>query len=713
MDFLVAKHNIFQNPKNLPLNELYLTIKDVRTPRAHNEALINCPSKRYPALDNIFIDERTFPLYQEYFTFTENVEDNVEQFRYKGLKYIESLDFLLQLNYHQFWCYITKNPSTVRMLKSYLCSFTPAVEIVKMDERCSDVANRIHQKVQIILCRVLTFKHSDCEYMTPEKVLQLLEECLLFSFPIVVNIYVAFGKTCPKLVHDLAKLYFTEERKEKWDRPSEQFLEYTLLVFEMIGGNICGFDSAAIQIPIGVPPKPAHFDPGWYEDVLTFFLESLMALSAMITQCMPMNERAIRLGIPYRLTYFYNEVFPYIYKVMGYKRDSIHNFAEAKSRVYDTVAMARQECVECFSRIIENLIAGLSNSTLHEEKEMYVEEYLKLITAALDDELFIFDFHNTNDISEQFEVISQFFPQLDTMQTKYITDYIEGFPKLKEIIMKRECADRRAAREGSTEAGPSNASASENFFQVDPERTEVVLTENEIDERISIVADTLPDLGDAFILECLHVCDYDPVMAIMMILDEELPPHLVEMPRDSIRIPAETPPSQGKQPVMAYTGKKPSAADAKELLDDKSDRELKDIILKSAIAQDQYDDDFDDREEYSPAVLLDSDSSTSDDDEASGGSAANVAGGNAASGGDAFRPFCEDPAKLREQRENARRTFRGRGGHHRGDVVGRAKGQGQDEQVQQNRSKKNVNKAARGNHNRKRGAQFKASRGMF
>lgn len=49
---------------------------------------------------------------------------------------------------------------------------------------------------------------------------------------------------------------------------------------------------------------------------------------------------------------------------------------------------------------------------LHEEKEMYVEEYLKLITAALDDELFIFDFHNTNDISEQFEVISQFFPQL-------------------------------------------------------------------------------------------------------------------------------------------------------------------------------------------------------------------------------------------------------------------------------------------------------------
>lgn len=72
--------------------------------------------------------------------------------------------------------------------------------------------------------------------------------------------------------------------------------------------------------------------------------------------------------------------------------------------------------------------------------------------------------------------------------------------------------------------------------------------------------------------------------------------------------------------------------------------------------------------------------------------------------------FCEDPALVRERRDALRR---GRGGARGRDVVGRPKGQGQDKNVQQNREKKNVNKSSRANHNRKGGAQWKRSRGMF
>lgn len=47
------------------------------------------------------------------------------------------------------------------------------------------------------------------------------------------------------------------------------------------------------------------------------------------------------------------------------------------------------------------------------------------------------------------------------------------------------------------------------------------------------------------------------------------------------------------------------------------------------------------------------------------------------------------------------------------DVVGNAKGQGQEKDVLRAREKKNVNKSSRGNHNRRSGAQWKRNRGMI
>ena len=47
------------------------------------------------------------------------------------------------------------------------------------------------------------------------------------------------------------------------------------------------------------------------------------------------------------------------------------------------------------------------------------------------------------------------------------------------------------------------------------------------------------------------------------------------------------------------------------------------------------------------------------------------------------------------------------------EVVGNAKGQGQDSNTQFNRHKKDVHKSSRANHNRRQGAAFKRHRGMI
>lgn len=76
--------------------------------------------------------------------------------------------------------------------------------------------------------------------------------------------------------------------------------------------------------------------------------------------------------------------------------------------------------------------------------------------------------------------------------------------------------------------------------------------------------------------------------------------------------------------------------------------------------------------------------------------------------------FCEDPALVRERREARYRSKHPQPqSSQKGDVVGKPKGQGQDQSVLKNRDKKNAHKSSRANHNRKGGAQWKRNRGMI
>lgn len=73
--------------------------------------------------------------------------------------------------------------------------------------------------------------------------------------------------------------------------------------------------------------------------------------------------------------------------------------------------------------------------------------------------------------------------------------------------------------------------------------------------------------------------NYNSTKLISDILDSNLPPHLMEIPFDTIRIPEEPEP---EQPILAYRGKKETYKDTMELLNDKKDMsDIKDLIIKA------------------------------------------------------------------------------------------------------------------------------------
>lgn len=97
-------------------------------------------------------------------------------------------------------------------------------------------------------------------------------------------------------------------------------------------------------------------------------------------------------------------------------------------------------------------------------------------------------------------------------------------------------------------------------------------SDHNLDDLIRGIVDMFPHLGDGFVLKLLEAYDYNSEDVINAVLEQNIPPHLCDIPFDMIRIPPEPKP---KEPIIAFKGKKPQFDDALKLLNDKS--EMKDI----------------------------------------------------------------------------------------------------------------------------------------
>jgi activating signal cointegrator complex subunit 2 len=273
------------------------------------------------------------------------------------------------------------------------------------------------------------------------------------------------------------------------------------------------------------------------------------------------------------------------------------------------------------------------------------------------------------------------------------------------------------------------------------------------------VRDLLPDLGSGFVEACLAYFDHNPEKVINSLLEENLPPHLMDLDRttqkkketevarhnvfdgDEFDVNSRDRVDKSRVHRGKYALTK-TARDANALLDDKKDLEcmrdrfnalsvVTDIVYLSkedAAAADfdgDYDDEYDDTYDDNAVGQEEPDAMDSDERRPfvlpralGGGHVAHVKEQEAdvdeeeEDGGKKRDEFLRNPAQVREERERKwRESNRGRGGRPPAnkDLVGRAKGQGQDKSVLVNRARKNTNKSK----GHKAGADRKQAKGMF
>ncbi|XP_044253366.1 activating signal cointegrator 1 complex subunit 2 [Tribolium madens] len=737
--------NVFKNPNKLPINHIHLekVVVELRKEaplesiKPNDDIEKQCFERKtqvIPALSKCWLPEsQQYYKYQPY-NFTLSKKEN-SSYLISNRLFLQTLHYLLSCNYHQFWCLVLYEPKVAVCLHSFLLNPILPHQIKNLDDETCTVYLAVFSQFRRVYQRLTTFQETESEYMPDGVGLQFLLENKLLNLPIVITLFLFYHETNQDFVNDLVSLYFNGTSVFR-DKEIEEMLDQVILTLEMIGGHVCGFEPDAVIIPIAVEEKPPVFNLAWVFSVVDYLLNTISSLRMLLKFYKPAINVALSKGIPYRLSYTYEKVFYQLYDFLDGRKELEQN-RQLSGIIFEEIALGRSEFIDvyyAFTTYCLDKTLEFSGDPVHQEE--YVEIYLKLLTTALEDEYFICDYHERYDVGIQNEMFSSC-TEIDQTRTDYILNCITCLRRHNRLWKTLRCEVKtlqKAIQKYASNRKVKSEIVQENGLGTQPgpsnhvEETFVPPSEEEIENCIRMVIDMFPHLGDGFILQCLEAYNYNTSDLIGAILEQNLPPHLVDIPFDQIRIPPEPKP---EEPILAYKGRKPDYDDALKLLNDKRDiKEIKTFILDGIQYTnefDVYDDEYDDRADEATVPVPDhgsedilkfnpnyedvvSDTSYSEDEYDDEGKPV----------GASDRPhnkanFCEDPAVIRARRE-ARYRSQGKGQTSRPkaktDVVGKQKGQGQEKNVLQNRHKKSVNKSSRANHNRKSGAQWKRNKGM-
>ncbi|XP_072393970.1 activating signal cointegrator 1 complex subunit 2 [Diabrotica undecimpunctata] len=738
--------SVFKNPSKLPINQIHLERtwyelkkdipKDLDLFAASEDELqkklYDKKTEIIPALDKRWLPKVILYNYEPY-VFTESEEENIG-FITNNVHFIDSLQYLLKCNFHQFWCTILFEPSAAVSLRSFILNPVTSHQLAYLENEYADVYKTVFKTFLLVYRRLVTFKVSESEYMPKDYGYEQLLEKKLINLPIVTTLALLYKESNVDFVNILTSLYFDNTSQLDFRfKEIEESINQTLLVMEMIGGHVCGFSEGAVVVPIAIGPRPPVFDLTWIYSVVNYLLNTMALLHTLLEFYKPAIEMCIEKDLPFRIPFTYVSIYRELYEFIS-DREDLELQKTLSERVFDEINIGRSEFVDVYHLFVTHCLDKTLECMGDDKKqEDLVELYLKLMTVALEDDYFICDYNMKYNVSNQNEMFASC-TLIDHTRTEFIISCINKLPRHKklqrlsklkkqtveDIFKKFKPPEIEVEEEPEPTAGPSNINGG--------------VSDDDIESKIKEIVDTLPHLGDGFVLQCLESYNFNSAEVINAILEENLPPHLSNIPFDQIRIPPEP---ESEKPVLAYHGKKPDYDDTLKLLNDKRDfKEIKSFVLEGVQYTNNYlyDDEYDDRDfddvpikvadnqlekeilTYNPnhedAASDSSESEESDQNQAKGVSRTAVDSNPSGSGTNRSKMnFCEDPALIRERREARFRT------QHRpppkGNVVGKAKGQGQEKDVLKARDKKTVNKSSRANHNRKGGAQWKRNKGMI
>jgi len=480
-------------------------------------------------------------------------------------------------------------------------------------------------------------------------------------------------------------------------------------------------------------------------DLVTYAVDMCHSIYCLLEMCPQAAQPLHSAALEVRVSGLYQGVLVPLSRSV----DKFHKLGLIKQDLYNTMAtsikMARHCLVQSFRVLVYQCCLSplLHDGGASSGVGSLSEDLLQMMTTALSDKTFLVDYNNKHPIREDLEMMNQAGADIDTTRKHYILDGLVASPTKKVKVGRREAVEPEPSKNKAKEE-PRRPAGSESRV--------LAPVGVEIDSLISTVKDLLPYLGEGFVEQCLKYYDWKVDDVVNALLEGNLPPQLSSLDQSLGREPSAT--NIDQQPRSVYDedefdinsrdhvdasrvhrGKKNKGKSANAMLDDKAAiSTMREKFSELGIVQDEmevmvgedvghgYDDEYDDTYDDNPVGPDEVDEMTErrpfvlpralggghigkqvviDDDEEEEEETVNR------------NEFVRNPEEVRAERERAwqHKMSRGRGGRAppNRDVVGKAKGQGQEKNVLINRARKNANKGKQ----QRSGADRKQARGMF
>uniref|UniRef100_A0A6I8ND18 Activating signal cointegrator 1 complex subunit 2 n=1 Tax=Ornithorhynchus anatinus TaxID=9258 RepID=A0A6I8ND18_ORNAN len=495
----------------LPLDQLQLPDQDPKTGKP----------RTLPALHPARKAERYFVLYKP--PPDSDTPALVEEFLERATFIADDLDWLLALPHHQFWCQVIFDETLQKCLDSYLRSAPRKFDAAAAPTSAvGDLQRRLHRSVFLTFLRMSTHKESRDHFISPSAFGEILYDNFLFDIPKMLDLCVLFGKGNGPLLQKMIENVFVQQASYYSD------LEETVPTVLQVLGSIlrqCGLrGDAASAEPQKLGERgrttPSHMPLEELKDIVLYLCDTSTTLWAFLDVFPQACQTFQKHDFCYRLASFYEAAIPELEAAIKKRRlEDSGLFAD----LWQRLSHSRKKLVGVFHILINQLCLLPILESSCDNIQLFIEEFLQIFTSLLQEKRFLRDYDELFPVADDVSLLEQASAALDETRTAYILQAVEGawegVERRPARAPPRDLAEPAAAAEPST-AGAAGAAA-----------PAVHLSRVELDSLISQVKDLLPDLGEGFVLACLEHYGYDAEQVINNILEERLAPSLSRLDR--------------------------------------------------------------------------------------------------------------------------------------------------------------------------------------
>ncbi|XP_029475339.1 activating signal cointegrator 1 complex subunit 2 isoform X2 [Rhinatrema bivittatum] len=696
----------------LPLDELQVPIKDPATGKLRTLPALH-PDKKV---------ERYFVLYKP--PPKACIPALVEEYLERAQFIQDDLDWLLALPYDTFWCQVIFDETLQKCLDSYLC-YAPRRfdELVDAPPAVVRMQEHLQRSVFLTFLRISTHKESKDHFITPSVFGEILYDNFLFDIPKLLDLCVLFGKGNSALLQKMIGNIFTQQPSYYND------LDETVptILQELM-------------------------------DIILYLCDTCTTLWAFLDIFPQASQTFQKHDFLSRLASFYELVIPELESVVKKRR---FEDSSLQTDLWRRLSHARKKMVEVSHILINQTCLQPILESSSDNIQSFVEEFLQIFTSLVQEKRFLRDYDELFPVEDDVSLLQQASSTLDETRTSYVLHAVEAAwegtrrRKTPVTVNPPPQAVPQSDSKSSDHQEEDNCAGAAAAFSTK-------VSGVELDSLITQVKDLLPDLGEGFILACLEEYAYSAEQVINNVLENHLAPALKKLdhslPRQVKQEPSTLLSSRANifqddefdvfsrdsvDMSRVWKGRR-KGEDTKSFLNDKNliaeQRErysqysviVEEIPVDASTTQfykDDYEDEYDDTYDGNQVGANDVDS----DDELISRRPFTIPQVLRTKGQEEENEeeeeeeeyeeetpkpdhFVQDPAVLRERAEARRMNFYTRKGFRHENstaAVGNAKGQGQSRETLQERRKKEANKGARANHNRRSMADRKRNKGMI